>query len=59
MQEGRQMTASNKVWEGMANSRESAIRSAAAEAVTWRHALEPTEGLRKCQRVVIYQKDLP
>jgi hypothetical protein len=59
MQSGRQMTASNKVIEGMANSRESAILSAAAEAVTWRHALEPEVGPRKGQRVVIYPKDLP
>jgi hypothetical protein len=36
----RRMTASNRVREGMANTRESAILSAAAEAVEWTHALE-------------------
>jgi hypothetical protein len=59
MQSGRQMTASNKVIQGMANSRDSAILAAAAEAVTWKHALELSEGPRKGQRVVIYPKDLP
>jgi hypothetical protein len=59
MQGDRQMTASNKVLDGMANSRESAIRSAAVEAVTWRHELEPKDGPRKGQRVVIYPTDLP
>jgi hypothetical protein len=58
MQSGRQMTASNRVIDGMANFRESAILSAAAEAVTWRHAHE-VDGPRKGQRVVIYPKDLP
>jgi hypothetical protein len=42
----------------MANSRESAILSAAAEAVTWKHALELEDGARKGQRVVIYPKEL-
>jgi hypothetical protein len=46
MQGDRQMTASNKVAEGMVNSRESAILTAAGEAVTWRHITEP-EGLEK------------
>jgi hypothetical protein len=59
MQSGRQMTASNKVAEGMTNTRESAILSAAAEAVTWRHALELEDSPRKGQRIVIYPKDLP
>jgi hypothetical protein len=53
------MTASKKVAEGMANTRESAILSAAAEAVTWRHATEPVDGPRKGQRIVIHPKDLP
>jgi hypothetical protein len=42
----------------MANSRESAILTAAGEALTWRHITEP-EGPRKGQRVVIYPKELP
>jgi hypothetical protein len=58
MQSWRQMTASNRVKDGMANSRDSAILSAAAEAVEWRHAWE-LDGPRKGQRVVIYPKDLP
>jgi hypothetical protein len=58
MQSGRQMTASNRPFDGMANSRESAILTAAAEAVSWRHAQE-LDGPRKGQRVVIYPKDLP
>jgi hypothetical protein len=40
MQGVRQMTAYNRVLEGMANSRESAILSATADAVTWKHASE-------------------
>jgi hypothetical protein len=59
MQGGRQLTAANKVKDGMATSRESAILSPAEEAVEWRHVSEPKEGLRKGQRVVIYPKDLP
>jgi hypothetical protein len=51
MQGDRQMTASNVVIEGMANTREAAILSAAVEAVTWKHCLEPDEGPRKGQRV--------
>jgi hypothetical protein len=52
------MTAYDRVLDGMANSRESAILSATAESVTWEHALEQ-EGPRKGQRVVIYPNDLP
>jgi hypothetical protein len=51
------MTAYNLPCEGMANSRESAILSAVAEALTWKHALE-VDGPRKGQRVVIYPKEL-
>jgi hypothetical protein len=58
MQSGHQMTASNKVFDGMANSRESAILTAAAEAVVWRHAYE-VDGPRKGQRIIIYPMDLP
>jgi hypothetical protein len=57
-QGGRQMTASNKVFLGMANTRDSAILAAAAKAVIWRHAGEP-DGPRKGQRVVVFPKDLP
>jgi hypothetical protein len=48
IQGDRQMTASNTVQQGMANTRESAILSEAAEAVAWTHALEKDiEGPRK------------
>jgi hypothetical protein len=49
----RKMTAVNGGIEGMANTRESAILSAAAEAVGWRHAAEPG------QRVIIYPAEVP
>jgi hypothetical protein len=51
------MTATNAVMEGMANTRDSALLSAAAEAVTWTHASQPDEN-RKRQRVVIFPKEL-
>jgi hypothetical protein len=54
----RMMTASNRVIDGMANTRDSAILSAAAEAVNWRHAGEPA-GARKGQRVIVFPKELP
>jgi hypothetical protein len=57
MQSGRKMTAYNRVKDGMANSRESAILSAVAEAVEWKHACE-LDGPRKGQRVVIYPKEV-
>jgi hypothetical protein len=58
IQGDRQMTASNVVLEGMANTREAAILTAAVEAVAWKHCLEPDEGPRKGQRVVIYPKEI-
>jgi hypothetical protein len=58
IQGDRQMTASNKVLDGMANTRESAVLSAVVEAVAWRHAGEP-KGSRKGQRVIVYPKDIP
>jgi hypothetical protein len=54
----RMMTASNRVLEGMANTRDSAILSAAVEAVNWRHAGELPRP-RKGQRVIIFPKELP
>jgi hypothetical protein len=55
----RKMTAVNGVLEGMANTRESAILSAAVEAVEWRHCLEPEDGPRSCQLVIVYPSKLP
>jgi hypothetical protein len=57
VQGDRQMTATNATPEGMANTRDSALLYAAAEAVTWNHASQPDEG-RKGQRVVIFPKEL-
>jgi hypothetical protein len=58
VQGDRQMTASNAVPEGMADTRDSALLCAAAEAVTWNHASQP-DYKRKGQMVIIYPKDLP
>jgi hypothetical protein len=54
IQGDRQMTASNKAPEGMANTRDSALLYAAAEAVTWNHASQP-DSPRKGQRVIIFE----
>jgi hypothetical protein len=58
VQGDRQMTTSNIAPEGMANTRDSALLYAAAEAVTWNHASQP-DSPRKGQRVIIFPKDLP
>jgi hypothetical protein len=58
IQGDRQMAASNKVLDGMANTRDSAVLSAVVEAVAWCHAGEPA-GSRKGQRVIVYPKDIP
>jgi hypothetical protein len=58
VQGDRMMTASNPPFDGMANTREAAVLTAAAEAIAWKNeAIEPP-GQRKGQRVVIYPKDL-
>jgi hypothetical protein len=58
IQGDRRMTVSNGVKDGMANTKESAVITAASEAVTWR-PVQDSEGSRKGQRVIIYPKDLP
>jgi hypothetical protein len=58
IQGDRMMTASNPAFDEMSNSRESAILSAAAEAISWRNDALETPGPRKGQRVVIYPKEL-
>jgi hypothetical protein len=59
IQDGRMRTASNPAFPDMANSKESAILSAVAEAVEWRNdALESADPPRKGQRVIIYPKEL-
>jgi hypothetical protein len=58
IQGDRQMTATNVPAPGRANTRDSALLSAAAEAVSWNHASQPdTE--REGQRIIIFPKDLP
>jgi hypothetical protein len=57
IQGNRHKAISNTVLKGMANTRDSALLYAAAEAVTWNHASQPDEG-RKGQRVVIFPKEL-
>jgi hypothetical protein len=60
-QGGRSMTAVNGVIEDMPNIRESAIRTAAAEAVEWSHPIEPaiSDGKRVSPRIVVYPADMP
>jgi hypothetical protein len=60
-QEGRSMTATNGIIEGIPNTRESAILSAAAEAVEWIHPIESVtaDGKRATSRIVIYPADMP
>jgi hypothetical protein len=58
MQKDRHLAVFNRTMKGMVDSRESAILTAAAEAVTWRHALEFEEKTRKGQRVIIYPKEM-
>jgi hypothetical protein len=57
IQGDRRLTASNKAFPGMPDTRQSALLSGLAEAITWRHA-DDTDDLRKGQRIVIYPKDL-
>jgi hypothetical protein len=60
-QESKQITAMNKVLEGMDSSRESVTISAIAEAVGRRHELENTSDpnhLRRGQRIIVYPKFL-
>jgi hypothetical protein len=58
IQEDHHMAGSNKVLDGMANTRDSVVLSAVVEAVAWGHAGEPA-GTRKGQRVIVYPKDIP
>jgi hypothetical protein len=45
----------------MPNTSQSAILSAAAEAVEWSHPIEPrdTQGKRVASRVIIYPAEMP
>jgi hypothetical protein len=53
LQGNRSMTATNVRFEGMSNDATSATLVAVAEAVEWKHALEPEEPKRLGQRVII------
>jgi hypothetical protein len=56
----RNMTATNNIIEGMPNTCEGAILSAAVEAVEWRHPTEPeVEGKRSERGVIIYPSEIP
>jgi hypothetical protein len=57
IQGDRQMTATNVPAPGMANTRDSALLSAAAEAVSWNHTSQPDTD-REGQRIIIFPKDL-
>jgi hypothetical protein len=60
-QEGRAMTAVNGILDGMPNTRTSAILSAAAEAVTWKHPIEKVspEGKRVSPEMIFFPQDMP
>jgi hypothetical protein len=58
IQGDRMMTASNPAFDGMSNTKESAVLSATAEAIAWKNDALETPGPRKGQRVVIYPKEL-
>jgi hypothetical protein len=58
VQGDRMMSASNPAFDEMANTREAAVLSAAAEAIAWRNDALETPGPRKGQRVVIFPKDI-
>jgi hypothetical protein len=52
------MTATNVILPGMKNEADSAAIVAVAEAVEWKHAMEPVGEKRKGQCVVIYPRTL-
>jgi hypothetical protein len=59
MQSDRHMTAATPPYQGTPNSREAAILTAMADAITWKHALaDSIPGPRKDQRVVIYPREI-
>jgi hypothetical protein len=57
IQGDRRLTASNKAFPGMPDTRQSELLSGIAESVTWRHAGDTAEH-RKGQRIVSYPRDL-
>jgi hypothetical protein len=58
IQGNRHLTASNTVPEGMADTSDSAVLAAVAEAVTWTHASQPPDESKKGERIIIFPKEL-
>jgi hypothetical protein len=59
IQGDRKMSVSNSPLPGMANTKEAAVLSAVADAVSWKNeAIEPEDPPRKGKRVVVYPKEL-
>jgi hypothetical protein len=59
IQGDRKMSASNPPLPGMANTKEAAVLSAVADAVSWRNeAIEPEDPPRRGKRVVVYPREL-
>jgi hypothetical protein len=59
IQGDRKMSVSNSPLPGMANTKEAAVLSAVADAVSWKNeAIEPVDPPRKGKRVVVYPKEL-
>jgi hypothetical protein len=59
IQGDRKMAAANPPFEGMANTKESAILSAVAEAVAWKNeALEPEDPLEKANGLLFTRRTL-
>jgi hypothetical protein len=59
VQADRKMSISNPPLPGMANTKEAAVLSAVAGAVSWKNeAIEPVDPPRKGKRVLVYPKEL-
>jgi hypothetical protein len=59
IQGDRKMSVSNSPLPGMPNTKDAAVLSAVADAVSWKNeALEPVDPPRKGKRVVVYPKEL-
>jgi hypothetical protein len=59
VQADRKMSVSNPPLPGLPNTKDAAVLSAVADAVSWKNeALEPADPPRKGKRVVVYPKEL-
>jgi hypothetical protein len=54
IQGNRQMTATNKIFEGMSNDVDSATLAETTEEVEWTHVLQEAQEKRSTRRIVIY-----